>query len=71
MHSCLLGDTPYIDTTDLKVQRRRYREFSAEVPAFADLVAHTPVYGTWDDHDFGRNDTDGNLEGKANSRQSV
>ena len=65
----LLGDTPYIDTTDLAVQRRRYKEFAA-VPAFAKLVAHTPVYSTWDDHDFGRNDTDGNLEGKENSRQA-
>lgn len=65
----LLGDTPYIDTTDLTVQRRRYQEFSS-VHAFANLVAHTPVYATWDDHDFGRNDTDGNLEGKENSRQA-
>jgi alkaline phosphatase D len=65
----LLGDTPYIDTTDLAVQRRRYQEFAA-VPAFAKLVAHTPVYSTWDDHDFGRNDTDGNLEGKENSRKA-
>ena len=65
----LLGDTPYIDTTDLTVQRKRYQEFAA-VPAFANLVAHTPVYSTWDDHDIGRNDTDGNLEGKENSRQA-
>lgn len=65
----LLGDTPYIDTTDLALQRRRYQEF-ATVPAFAKLVAHTPVYSTWDDHDFGKNDTDGNLKGKENSRQA-
>ncbi len=65
----LLGDTPYIDTTDLTTQRKRYREFSA-VPAFASLVSHTPLYATWDDHDFGRNDTDGNLEGKEFSRQA-
>jgi len=65
----LLGDTPYIDTTDLAIQRQRYQTFS-NVPAFAALVAHTPLYGTWDDHDFGRNDTDGNLEGKEFSRQA-
>ena len=29
-----------------------------------------PIYGIWDDHDFGRNDTDGNLEGKENSRDA-
>ena len=66
----LLGDTPYIDTTDLTRQRSRYRAF-ARVPAFADLVGHTPLYSTWDDHDFGRNDTDGNLKGKENSRRAV
>jgi alkaline phosphatase D len=66
----LLGDTPYIDTTDLVRQRSRYRDF-AGVPAFADLVAHVPLYSTWDDHDFGRNDTDGNLAGKENSRRAV
>mgnify|MGYP002527413862 CR=1 FL=1 len=65
----LLGDAPYIDTTDLTIQRQRYRAFS-NVPAFASLVAHTPLYATWDDHDFGRNDTDGNLEGKEFSRQA-
>lgn len=65
----LLGDTPYIDTTDLKMQRARYRAF-AMVPAFAQLVGHTPVYSTWDDHDFGLNDTDGNLPGKENSRKA-
>lgn len=65
----LLGDTPYIDTTDLTQQRRRYREF-ANVGSFADLVRNTPVYSTWDDHDFGANDTDGRLEGKENSRQA-
>mgnify|MGYP002636889705 CR=1 FL=1 len=66
----LLGDTPYIDTTDLARQRARYREFSQPVD-FARLVSHVPVYSTWDDHDFGRNDTDGNLPGKENSRQAV
>ena len=65
----LLGDTPYIDTTDLETQRARYRAF-ASVPAFASLVSHTPLYSTWDDHDFGKNDTDGNLPGKENSRQA-
>ncbi|MDG2021169.1 MAG: alkaline phosphatase D family protein [Phycisphaerales bacterium] len=66
----LLGDTPYIDTTDLARQRSRYRAF-AQPADFARLVSHVPVYSTWDDHDFGRNDTDGNLPGKENSRRAV
>ena len=38
----LLGDAPYIDTTDLTIQQQRYKTFS-NVPAFASLVAHTPL----------------------------
>ena len=64
----LLGDTPYIDSTDLNVQRRRYAEFAA-VPDFRRLLHRSSLYSTWDDHDFGRNDTDGKLPGKKNSRQ--
>ncbi|MGQ0626791.1 MAG: alkaline phosphatase D family protein [Phycisphaerales bacterium] len=65
----LLGDTPYIDTTNLVVQRRRRREFFA-CAELAALRRVTPTYVVWDDHDFGANDTDGKLSGKANSRRA-
>lgn len=65
----LIGDTPYIDSTDLAKQRARYRAFAAQ-PDFAALVARTPLHSVWDDHDFGANDTDGNLAGKENSRRA-
>lgn len=65
----LLGDTPYIDSTDLAVQRRRYSEFAA-VKAMAELLRSTPWYATWDDHDFGLNDVDGRLAGKAEARRA-
>ena len=65
----LLGDTPYIDSVDLKVQRQRHGAFLG-VPAFQELVAGRSLYATWDDHDFGRNDTNGNLPGKENSRRA-
>ncbi|MEW4564527.1 alkaline phosphatase D family protein [Bremerella sp. JC770] len=65
----LLGDTPYIDSTDLKVARERHRSF-LQVPQLATLIGHTPTWGTWDDHDFGRNDSDGRLKGKENTRQA-
>jgi alkaline phosphatase D len=65
----LLGDTPYIDSTELDVQRRRHREFAA-VPDFRRLVRNRSLYATWDDHDFGRNDTNGILPGKENSRRA-
>ena len=65
----LLGDTPYIDSTELEVQRTRYGEFAA-VPDFEALLLNRPLYATWDDHDFGANDTDGGLVGKENARQA-
>ena len=65
----LLGDTPYIDSVDLEVQRRRYREFFSN-EHIAATVRCLPTRGTWDDHDIGRNDTDGNLPGKENSRRA-
>lgn len=65
----LLGDTPYIDSTSLSVQRRKHREFLS-VPGLAALVRNTPVWATWDDHDFGKNDSDGRLKGKENARRA-
>lgn len=65
----LLGDTPYIDSTNLDHQRARYRAFSA-APEFARLMREVSTYGTWDDHDIGRNDTNGVLDGKERSRQA-
>ena len=65
----LLGDTPYIDSTQLAAQRTRYRQFAA-VPSFRQLCTDRRLYATWDDHDFGRNDTDGNLPGKSNARRA-
>lgn len=63
----LIGDTPYIDSTELEVQTKRHREFAA-VPEYQALLAARPCWWTWDDHDFGGNDTAGLLPGKENSR---
>ncbi len=65
----LLGDTPYIDSTDLATARRKHREFLS-IPQLAAAARHMPVWGTWDDHDFGRNDSDGRLKGKERTRQA-
>lgn len=63
----LIGDTPYIDSTELEVQTRRHQEFAA-VPEYQELLRNRPCWWTWDDHDFGGNDTSGLLPGKENSR---
>ena len=65
----LLGDTPYIDTCDLESAREKHRRF-LEVPELARLARSIPVWGTWDDHDFGANDSDGRLIGKENTRRA-
>ncbi len=65
----LLGDTPYIDSTELEIQRARYRRFFARDEIVA-LRAEAPFYCTWDDHDFGTNDCDGRVDGKEDSRRA-
>ena len=62
----ILGDTPYIDATELSTQREKYREFS-DFAEFKNLVQSIPFWGTWDDHDFAFNDSDGTAKGKENS----
>ena len=62
----LLEDALHIDTTELTAQRNATGVRHGD--GFRQLAADVP-YSTWDDHD-GRNDTDGRLEGKANSRQA-
>ena len=59
----LLGDTPYIDSTVLQVAREKHRGFLS-IPELSRFMRQRPVWGTWDDHDFGRNNSDGNLPGK-------
>jgi alkaline phosphatase D len=67
---CLMGDTPYIDKSDLSSVRSRHRKL-LQLPDLASLGKHTSIIGTWDDHDFGRNNGNGRnmMKGKANTRR--
>lgn len=62
----LMGDNIYSDSTEPKKQRRMYLEFRAD-PHFREFAATTPIYAIWDDHDFGKNNSDGTQEGKRRS----
>lgn len=64
-----LGDTPYVDTSDLELARKKHRSFLTQ-PEIARMVQQLPCWGTWDDHDFGRNDGHGDYPGKHTSRQA-
>ena len=61
-----MGDTPYIDHGDLTVQRHSHRQF-LQIESFQKILKNTPFMGTWDDHDFGLNNSDGNFKHKKNS----
>ncbi|MFM1822563.1 MAG: Alkaline phosphatase precursor [Planctomycetota bacterium] len=63
----LLGDTPYIDDDRLAVAREKHRAFLVQ-PEIARMIRSMPVWGTWDDHDFGRNDGHGDFPGKHVAR---
>jgi alkaline phosphatase D len=65
----LLGDAPYINSTDLVVQQSRYRAFASVIPMWK-VLRRTSFYAVWDDHDFGANDADGTLAGKEQARQA-
>ncbi len=62
-----LGDTPYVDTTDLKAARNKHLAFLSQ-PEIRGMTRSMPCWGTWDDHDFGRNDGHGDYEGKHTAR---
>ena len=55
---CLNGDTPYIDTSDLKLAHKKHRQF-LQLPGLTPLIAKTSTLGNWDDHDFGLNNGNG------------
>lgn len=63
----LIGDTPYIDSTELEKQTKRHREFAA-VAEYQALLRSRPCWWTWDDHDFAGNDASGLAAGKENTR---
>jgi alkaline phosphatase D len=63
-----LGDNIYGDTEDMSLLRAKYWRQEA-VPGFAALRRTVPVYGTWDDHDFGANDAGGDYAQKAMSQR--
>lgn len=51
----LIGDNIYGDTEDMAVMRAKYDQLAA-ITDFDRLRKSIPVLGTWDDHDYGKND---------------
>ena len=63
------GDNVYADTADPAKLRRSYEELAA-IPGFAKLREICPVIGTWDDHDYGKNDAGAEFEGKEAAKEA-
>ncbi|WP_439622172.1 alkaline phosphatase D family protein [Gemmata sp.] len=71
----LLGDNMYADLDrKLKVTpdviREKYK-LMEKVPGFAKLKATCPMVGTWDDHDYGKNDAGVEWEHKDEAQQAL
>ena len=63
------GDNVYADTADPVKLAKSYEELAA-IPDFAALRESTPVVGTWDDHDYGKNDAGAEFEGKQAAKDA-
>ncbi len=64
----LCGDNIYGDSADPMVLRRKYALLAA-IPGFAKLRQSTPLFATWDDHDYGLNDGGADFPGAAASQK--
>jgi alkaline phosphatase D len=60
----LLGDNHYANSPDPIKQRAAFVAHRLN-PGFRALTRRMPLYGIWDDHDFGPNDSDGTLAGQG------
>ncbi len=60
----LCGDNIYGDSSDPVVLRNKYAQLAA-MPGFIKLRQTTPLFATWDDHDYGINDGGAGFSGAA------
>ncbi|MEX1244980.1 MAG: alkaline phosphatase D family protein [Thermoanaerobaculia bacterium] len=63
-----LGDNVYADTDDPTLLRAAYAKLASQ-PGFQRLKRTVPILATWDDHDYGTNDSGGDFPAKEASRQ--
>ena len=62
------GDNIYADTDDMRKLEIDYKT-QKNHPDYQKLIQTTPILGTWDDHDYGKNDAGKNWEYKEKSQQ--
>ena len=64
-----LGDNVYLNSTEADRIRQAYAHLGSR-PGYRRLRSAVPVYATWDDHDYGRNDAGSEFPGKDVSKQA-
>ncbi|MFK8015844.1 MAG: alkaline phosphatase D family protein [Gammaproteobacteria bacterium] len=62
----MLGDNHYGNSAETSRLNFFYRN-TRRVESFANVLAGTPTWAVWDDHDFTGNNTDGSAPGKENA----
>ena len=63
-----LGDNIYADTYDAELKWAKYQQLAA-LPGFKALQRTCPILGTWDDHDYGLNDSGAEFREKVASQK--
>lgn len=63
-----LGDNIYSDTYSLDTLKKNY-QILADKPEYKNLKAHVPILATWDDHDYGLNDSGRHYPLKKESKE--
>ncbi len=64
-----LGDNIYGDSPDEAVLREKYA-VQNNIEGYKELKEVCPIIGTWDDHDYGKNDGTKHFEGKEASKKA-
>lgn len=62
------GDNIYADTADMEKMQKDYNKVKSN-PEYVALANTTEIIGTWDDHDYGKNDAGKEWEMKAPAQQ--
>jgi alkaline phosphatase D len=62
------GDNVYADTDDMAKMRSDYQKV-LDLPEYKNLSASSTIIGTWDDHDYGKNDAGKEWEMKDEAQE--
>jgi alkaline phosphatase D len=62
------GDNVYSDSKDVHVIQKAYDQLGAN-PQFKNFRRKIPIVATWDDHDYGLDDSDGQFPIKSESKE--